>query len=242
MSDISSTAQSNLKALGANPYPGRGIVLGLSADGGSLVQVYWIMGRSENSRNRIFAEENGFVKTKAFDEKKLTDPSLIIYYPARHTGSSHIITNGDQTDTIFDALKTGGSFEGALSTRRFEPDAPNFTPRISGIIDLADKTALYRLSILKSIPGTDEGCVRNYFAFEKGISGFGHCIHTYAGDGNPLPSFTGEPYLVPLGANVKETAELYWNHLNGENRVSLMVKSISKTTGACEIKIINKLS
>ncbi len=242
MSNTISSAQQNLDLLGKNPYPGRGIVIGVSPDGQSFMQVYWIMGRSENSRNRIFAEDNGFVKTKAFDEKKLTDPSLIIYYPARHTGSAHIITIGDQTDTVFEALKNGGSFEGALSTRTFEPDAPNFTPRISGIVDLNDTTAVYRLSILKSVTGTDGGCSRNTFAFEKGIAGTGHCIHTYAGDGNPLPSFSGEPYAVPLFASIKETAETYWNHLNEENRVSLMVKKIDMKSGKSEITIINKLS
>ncbi|HNX58982.1 MAG TPA: IMP cyclohydrolase [Spirochaetota bacterium] len=242
MSSISSAAKDNLDRLGKNPYPGRGIVIGLSPDGRSLMQVYWIMGRSENSRNRVFVEENGFVKTKAFDEKKLTDPSLIIYYPARHTGSAHIITNGDQTDTVFESLKNGGTFESALSTRTFEPDAPNFTPRISGIVDLNDKTAVYRLSILKSVPGSDGGCTRNTFAFEKGIAGIAHCIHTYEGDGNPLPSFSGEPYPVPLSDSIADNAKTYWDHLNSENRVSLLVKKIDVKSGVAEITIVNKLS
>jgi IMP cyclohydrolase len=232
-------AGDNLVKLGTNAYPGRGIVLGMTPDAQSLVQIYWIMGRSENSRNRIFVAEGTSVKTKAFDESKCTDPSLIIYYPARTVERAHVVTNGDQTDTIRDALGSGGSFISALDTREFEPDAPNFTPRISGITDQGDPLYAYRLSILRAIPGG--GCARFHFSYEKALPGFGHCIHTYAHDGNPLPPFEGEPYPVPIGKTIDEIATQYWNTLNAENRISLMVKTISAKSGESRVTIINKL-
>jgi hypothetical protein len=233
------TAEKNAENLKKNVYPGRGIVLGVTPDGQKLVQVYWIMGRSENSRNRIFVEENGFVRTKAFDESKLTDPSLIIYYPLKAFGKYHIISNGDQTDTVYDYLKTGVSFEEALSTREFEPDAPNYTPRITGMMELGGKHA-YALSILKTLDNNPETCVRYFYNYEKPINGFGHCIHTYAGDGEVLPSFTGEPYPMPIPDSIDAALEYYWELLNPENRVSLLVKTIDIKTGQVDIKIKNR--
>lgn len=238
---IEAAAKENRDRLQQNSYPGRGIVIGLTPDGTRLMQVYWIMGRSVNSRNRIFVqEENGFVRTEAADPAQLTDPSLIIYYPARHADGVHIITNGDQTDTIWEAVKSGGTFEEALSTRTFEPDGPNYTPRISGIVDLNDKLNAYKLSILKTTGGDPSQTQRHYFHYEKAIAGIGHCIHTYQGDGEPLPSFTGEPYPVPLGNDAEETARTFWNALNEENRISLLVKTIPLNGGEMELIVINK--
>lgn len=230
----------NYELLRANAYPGRGIIIGMSPDEKHMVQVYWIMGRSENSRNRVFVEENGFVRTKAFDESKLKDPSLIIYFPAKHESGRHIITNGDQTDTIFETTARGGSFEDALNTRCFEPDAPNFTPRISGIVDLNDHKYAYKLSILKSFNNEGTFCIRNYFNYEKAIPGVGHCIHTYAQDGNPIPSFSGEPYELELFDDIDETIQHYWKALNEENRVSILAKYINVGDGSFKIRIINK--
>ncbi|WP_438448107.1 IMP cyclohydrolase [Gorillibacterium sp. sgz5001074] len=225
-----------------NVYPGRGIVIGLTEDGQQLVQVYWIMGRSENSRNRVFiAEDNGFLRTEAKDPAKLTDPSLIIYYPVRHIKGAHIVTNGDQTDTIFEELqKHGGTFESALAKRTYEPDAPNFTPRISGLVDLSNKQFAYKLSILKSAGNTEDQTLRHTFTYEKALPGYGHVIHTYEGDGNPLPSFDGEPKLVPLKGDAKQIADTYWGMLNEENKISLLVKTIRLDDGASELLVINK--
>jgi IMP cyclohydrolase len=235
-------AEQYFNGLKQNAYPGRGIVIGLTEDGTKLVQVYWIMGRSENSRNRVFiAEPNGFLRTEAKDPAKLMDPSLIIYYPVRHINSAHIVTNGDQTDTIYETLpKHGGTFESALATRTYEPDAPNFTPRISGIVDLNDKQFAYKLSILKSAGNTEDQTLRHTYSYEKALPGFGHCIHTYAQDGNPLPSFQGEPALVPLKGDASQIADAYWNVLNEENRISLLVKTIRLDDGASELLVINK--
>jgi IMP cyclohydrolase len=234
-------AEQYLQSLTNNVYPGRGIVIGLTPDGTKLVQVYWIMGRSENSRNRVFIqEENGFVRTEAKDPAKLTDPSLIIYYPAKHLGGAHIITNGDQTDTIHEALQKNGTFESALATRTYEPDAPNFTPRISGLVDLADAQFAYKLSILKSSGNTEDQTLRHTYSYEKALPGFGHCIHTYAGDGNPLPSFAGEPQLVPLANDADTIANTYWKALNEENRISLLVKTIDVESGESQLLIVNK--
>ncbi|PZE20225.1 IMP cyclohydrolase [Paenibacillus xerothermodurans] len=235
------TAEKNLDGLNQNSYPGRGIVIGQTPDGTRLVQVYWIMGRSENSRNRIFVqEENGFVRTEARDPAKLTDPSLIIYYPIRHTGDAHIVTNGDQTDTIYDELQTGGTFEQALTTRTFEPDAPNYTPRISGIIELGNQQCRYKLSILKTNSGNPAQTLRQFFHYEQAVPGYGHCIHTYSADGNPLPSFDGEPKLMPLYNDVEKTVHAYWSRLNAENKISLLVKTVHVETGATEMRVINK--
>jgi IMP cyclohydrolase len=234
-------AERTISELKSNSYPGRGIIIGLTPDGSKFVQVYWIMGRSENSRNRIFvAEPNGFLRTEAADPAKLSDPSLIIYYPVRHTNGAHIVTNGDQTDTIYEALQNGGTFEGALATRTYEPDGPNFTPRISGIVDLNDKQNAYKLSILKSCDNDEAQTKRQYFHYDNALAGYGHFISTYQGDGSPLPSFAGEPKLAPLFGDAAATARHYWDLLNEENRVSLLVKTIRRDNGAAEMTVLNK--
>lgn len=241
----SKEAESNFKSLSTNPYSGRGIVLGTSPCGRFDVQVYWIMGRSENSRNRIFVldQDTGFMKTQAFDESKLVDPSLIIYYPAKHGNDFHLITNGDQTDTVFDFLQKGKTFEDALNTRCYEPDGPNFTPRISGITYKNSNPIVYKLSILKSRSNNeDAGCERQFFSYEKKMLGLGHFISTYKTDGNPIPSFSGEPQLIPIGATAQETLDMYWNALNETNRVSLMVKWIDSDSFKSETWIRNKMS
>ncbi|OPJ63931.1 IMP cyclohydrolase [Clostridium oryzae] len=237
---LQQTALNNEKLLKENSYPGRGIVVGMTPDGKNYVQIYWIMGRSVNSRNRIFETEGSFVKTKAFDEAKMEDPSLIIYYPARDYNNYHIVTNGDQTDTIYNYIRESKTFEDALNTREFEPDSPNFTPRISGYVDYSDEKATYGLSILKSIDNNSEYCQRNYFYYSNFIKGYGHCIHTYAGDGNPIPSFQGEPYMVELENDIDKNAEKFWKLLNEDNKVSLLVKFINAANKKAEIKIINK--
>jgi IMP cyclohydrolase len=235
-------AQQNFLALSSNPYPGRGIVLGQSPDGKSLFQVYWIMGRSENSRNRVFIAEGEHVRTAAFDPAKLVDPSLIIYYPIRATGALHVVSNGDQTDTVWNGLLCGGTFEGSLHTRTYEPDAPNFTPRITGVMDLNPGQPAYRLSILKSFYNTESETQRQFFSYTKAQAGLGHGITTYAGDGNPLPSFAGEPMLLPIHNSISENLKAYWEALNTENRVSLLVKRIDLATGATELEIVNRHS
>ena len=240
MNTLDSQINQNMDKLQRNQYPGRGIVLGMTPDGQNLVQIYWIMGRSANSRNRIFETEDGFVKTKAFDEAKLEDPSLIIYYPARHYQNQHIITNGDQTDTIYKALQEGGSFESALATRVFEPDAPNYTPRISGLTNLDGGQFVYQLSIIKTVDHNPEHCSHQFFNYQKALAGVGHCIHTYEGDGNPLPSFSGEPYPVRLQNDIAENAALYWNLLNYENKISLLVKMINIQSKQVQLGILNK--
>ncbi|SEB50172.1 IMP cyclohydrolase-like protein [Paenibacillus sp. GP183] len=188
------TLRKNVENLRLNSYPGRGIIIGLSPDEMTIYQIYWIMGRSKNSRNRVFVlEENLDVRNKAFDEKKLTDPSLIIYHPIKSKDNIHIVSNGDQTNTIFDNISEGGTFEEAINKREFEPDAPNYTPRISGIVDLNDKYNIYKLSIIKSLYNNPSVCVRSIFSYNQALSGVGHCISTYTGDGTPLPSYEGEP-------------------------------------------------
>ncbi|CAM3665587.1 IMP cyclohydrolase [Cohnella lubricantis] len=236
-------ADQTVAQLRTNAYPGRGIIIGLTPDATRYVQVYWIMGRSDNSRNRIFVPEtNGFLRTEAADPAKLSDPSLIIYYPLRHVGSAHIVTNGDQTDTIWEALKGGGTFEQALGTRTYEPDPPNFTPRISGLVDLNDKQNAYKLSILKTNENDEAQTKRHFFHYEKALPGFGHFISTYVGDGNPLPSFAGEPQLAPLFDDERETARFYWDLLNEDNRISLLVKTIDVQGGETSLTVINKHS
>jgi hypothetical protein len=215
--------------LSENSYPGRGIVIGKSADGKSALIAYFIMGRSENSRNRIFERFDGGMRTKAFDESKLSDPSLIIYNPylTAKDGTVDIITNGDQTNTIYDFINDGKTFEDALATREFEPDAPNFTPRISGLLNYCFKCGKfdYKLSILKSANGRPEACNRYYYNYTA-EDGIGHFIHTYKCDGNPIPSFYGEPEEVALPNTAKELADICWNNLNNDNKVSLFVRQI----------------
>ena len=239
--NLAAAAEANIASLRQNRYPGRGIIIGMTPDGTRMMQVYWIMGRSENSRNRIFAAEpDGSVRTAARDPAKLADPSLIIYYPVRQVGDAHIVTNGDQTDTIAEAIASGGTFEDALRTRTFEPDAPNYTPRISGIVRLGDPAAAYRLAILKTNLGDPAQTQRHFFTYEKPLAGFGHLIHTYAGDGDPLPSFEGEPKPVPLMDGAEETLEYYWRLLDKDNRISLLVKTIPLDGGKPEIVIRNR--
>lgn len=224
--------------LRGNPYPGRGIVLGSSPDGEKSVIAYFIMGRSENSRNRVFVETPDGIRTQAFDPSKMTDPSLIIYAPVRVFGTSTIVTNGDQTDTIREGLAAGKTFAQALHTRTFEPDAPNYTPRISGLVK---KNGDYTLSILKSADGDPASCRRYFFAYEAPRAGQGHFIHTYMGDGTPLPSFEGEPEQVEIPCGTPaELADLLWDSLNAENKVSLFVRYIDRKTGNWETVIKNK--
>ena len=224
--------------LRTNPYPGRGIVLGRSPDDQKAVIAYFIMGRSENSRNRIFVETPDGIRTQAFDPSKMTDPSLIIYAPVRVFGASTIVTNGDQTDTIREGLAAGKTFSQALHTRTFEPDAPNYTPRISGLVK---KDGDYTLSILKSAGGDPASCRRHFFTYEKPLAGQGHFIHTYMGDGNPLPSFEGEPEQVAIVSETPRAfAELIWSNLNEANKVSLFVRYIDLMTGSWESVILNK--
>lgn len=223
-----------------NAYPGRGIVIGKSPDGTKAVTAYFIMGRSENSRNRIFAEEGEGIRTQAFDESKLTDPSLIIYAPVRVLGNKTIVTNGDQTDTIYEGMDRQLTFEQSLRQREFEPDAPNYTPRISGIMHVENGKYNYAMSILKSSDGDPSGCNRYTFAYENPKAGEGHFIHTYMHDGDPLPSFEGEPKRIAVPDDIEEFTKLLWNSLNEENKVSLFVRYIDIETGAHETTITNK--
>ena len=232
----------DLKALlSENTYPGRGIVIGKSADGKNAMIAYFIMGRSENSRNRVFESFDGGMRTKAFDESKLVDPSLIIYNPFLKRDNIDIITNGDQTDTIYNAIEAGKTFEDGLRTREFEPDHPNYTPRISGInyYCFDSKTFTYKLSILKSANGNPEVCNRFFYDYSP-RAGIGHFIHTYKCDGNPIPSFYGEPEEVSLPNTAEELADLVWKNLNEENKVSLFVRCVSLSTGEAKDIIINK--
>lgn len=232
--------KSVIKAAAATSYPGRGIVIGKSADGAHAICAYFIMGRSVNSRNRVFVKDRDGLRTKAFDEAKLTDPSLVIYSPVRVYRDMTIVTNGDQTDTVYDFLSKGRSFEEALMTRTFEPDPPNFTPRISGLIRRAGGDFSYSMSILKSDEG-DENCpVRAFFHYENPKPGEGRFIHTYAQDGDPLPSFAGEPEKVLLSGGIDEISKALFSALNEENRVSLFVRFIDLGAGTYEDRIINK--
>ncbi|MCD7761167.1 MAG: IMP cyclohydrolase [Clostridiales bacterium] len=227
-----------MQELRRNPYPGRGIVLGRSADGEKAVIAYFIMGRSENSRNRIFSVTEDGIRTEAYDPSKMVDPSLIIYHPVRKVGNLTVVTNGDQTDTIMEALNQGHCYRHALQTRTFEPDGPNYTPRISGVVK---PDGGYNLSILKSFNGDPAFCNRYFFEYDGAPAGYGHFIHTYQGDGSPLPSFEGEPELVGIPASsAAELADLIWNSLNGENKVSLFVRTIDLETQKTDDVIINK--
>jgi IMP cyclohydrolase len=226
--------------LSSTTYPGRGIVIGKTPDGKHAAIAYFIMGRSENSRNRVFVEDGEGIRTQAFDPSKLEDPSLIIYAPVRVLGNKTIVTNGDQTDTIYDLMNQQFTFEQSLRTREFEPDAPNYTPRISGILHIENGSYNYAMSILKSNNGNPDACNRYTFAYEKPVNGEGHFIHTYMGDGNPLPSFEGEPTLVDIPNDMNEFADLVWNNLNEDNKVSLFIRYINLEDGTYETKIINK--
>lgn len=228
------------KELKSNSYPGRGIILGRSKDGTKAVAAYFIMGRSENSRNRVFVEEGEGIRTQAYDPSKLTDPSLIIYAPVRVLGNKTIVTNGDQTDTIYEGMDRQMTFEQSLRSREFEPDAPNYTPRISGVMHVENGKYSYALSILKSNNGNPQACDRFTFAYENCVAGEGRFIHTYKCDGNPLLSFEGEPKLVEIPDDMEAFTELIWENLNEDNKVSLFVRYIDIETGKYETKIVNK--
>jgi len=226
--------------LSSNAYPGRGIVIGRSSDGKYAVTAYFIMGRSENSRNRVFVEDGSGIRTKAFDPSKLVDPSLIIYSPVRVLKDVTIVTNGDQTDTIYDGLEKELSFEQSLRIREFEPDEPNYTPRISGALEVKQSEFQYMMSILKSDNGRGTACNRYTFSYENPIAGEGRFIHTYMCDGNPLPSFEGEPKLVKIEGDIDSFTQMLWTSLNEENKVSLFVRYIDIATGLWETRIVNK--
>ncbi|MCI9439079.1 MAG: inosine monophosphate cyclohydrolase [Lachnospiraceae bacterium] len=223
-----------------NAYPGRGIVIGRSGDGNHAVIAYFIMGRSVNSRNRIFVTQGEGIRTQAFEPSKLVDPSLVIYAPVRVLGNDTIITNGDQTDTIYQGLEKGQSFEQALRCREYEPDGPNYTPRISGLVHLENGGFDITMSILKSNDGDPDCCNRYTFAYDNPAPGEGRFIHTYMHDGNPLPSFQGEPKKVAVEGDIDSFAVTLWENLNEENKVSLFVRFIDLTTGKYETRILNK--
>ncbi|MBQ2614631.1 MAG: IMP cyclohydrolase [Clostridia bacterium] len=223
-----------------NAYPGRGIVLGKSKDGKSAAIAYFIMGRSSNSRNRVFVEDGDGIRTQAFDPSKLEDPSLIIYAPVRVLGNKTIVTNGDQTDTIYELMDKQMTFEQALRSREFEPDCPNYTPRISGIVRQTEGDFNYALSILKSADGNPASCRRYTFSYNDPINGQGHFIHTYMEDGDPLPSFEGEPKQVEIPDDIDVFCDMLWTSLNEDNKVSLFVRYIDIETGKTDTRIVNK--
>ncbi|MBQ7792105.1 MAG: IMP cyclohydrolase [Clostridia bacterium] len=223
-----------------NSYPGRGIIVGKSKDGKSAVTAYFIVGRSENSRNRVFVEDGDGIRTEAFDPSKLSDPSLIIYAPVRVLGKHTVVTNGDQTDTVYDFLKDGKTFEEALRTREFEPDAPNFTPRISAMLTVENGDFTYKMSILKSACGNGDSCQRFFYEYSQPVSGEGHFIHTYQCDGNPIPSFYGEPELIAICEDIDSFTNTLWTNLNEDNKVSLFVRYISLEDGSVETRMVNK--
>ena len=227
------------KLIEGNSYVGRGIVIGKSEDGKKACMAYFIMGRSANSRNRVFTEKNGEIFTEPFDVSKVEDPSLIIYAAVRKFENNLIVTNGDQTDTIYDGLKLGKSFDVALTSREFEPDAPNFTPRISGMLTFEENDFTYQMSILKS--GDAEGSFCNRFTFSFGTkAGLGHFIHTYVCDGNPIPTFQGEPERVKIPDSIDEFTNSLWNALDNDNKISLYVRYIDLADGSEESRMINK--
>ena len=226
--------------LSENAYPGRGIMIGRSGDGKKGVIAYFIMGRSGNSRNRIFVEEAGGIRTEAFDPSKMEDPSLIIYSPVRVRGNCTIVTNGDQTDTIYEGLDKGFTFEQALGAREFEPDAPNYTPRISGIVETGSGDMKFKLSILRSADGNPVSCERFTFSYSPAMAGEGRFISTYREDGNPLPSFDGVPLRIAVDGEIDELTEKLWSSLNEENKVSLFVRYIDLEDGSMETRIVNK--
>ncbi len=229
-----------LDDLKSNSYPGRGIVIGRSEDGKYAVTAYFIMGRSENSRNRVFVTDGEGIRTQAFDPSKMKDPSLIIYAPVRVLGNKTIVTNGDQTDTIYEGMDKQLTFEQSLRTREFEPDAPNYTPRISGVMHVENNIYNFALSILKSNDGDPSSCNRFTFAYNAPKAGEGRFVHTYMGDGNPLPSFEGEPTKVSMSGDIDTFTNDVWNALNEDNKVSLFVRYIDIETGKYETRIVNK--
>ena len=222
--------------LASNPYPGRGIVLGMSADGKTSVAAYFIMGRSVNSRNRVFLEESDGIRTEAFDASRMADPSLIIYHPVRELGRSLIVTNGDQTNTIRNALEQGLSMEQALRSRQFEPDGPNWTPRISGLVC---PDGSYKLSILKSADAAGSACVRQFFEYPA-LPGLGHFLHTYVTDGDPIPTFRGEPERVAIEGDIDGFTDMVWQSLNEDNKISLFVRFTNLQTREYRQRIVNK--
>ncbi len=226
--------------LRSNAYPGRGIVIGRSEDGSKAVTAYFIMGRSANSRNRVFTEDGEGIRTQAFDPARLEDPSLIIYAPVRVLGNKTIVTNGDQTDTIYEGMDHQMTFEQSLRSREFEPDAPNYTPRISGIMHIENGGYNYAMSILKSNNGNPDSCLRFTYAYEAPAAGEGRFIHTYMHDGDPLPSFEGEPKAVGISGNIDQFTDMIWNSLDQDNKVSLFVRFIDIASGAYETRIVNK--
>ncbi len=225
--------------ISGNPYVGRGIVIGKSADGKKAATAYFIMGRSANSRNRVFTVKNGEVFTEPFDASKVEDPSLIIYAALRSLDNRLIVTNGDQTDTIYDGVVTGKSFSESLESREFEPDAPNFTPRISGMLTFADDNFVYEMSILKSLDEDGSDCARYTFSYPS-KAGLGHFIHTYVTDGNPIPTFQGEPERVAIPDSIDDFADEIWTNLDANNKISLYVRYTDLTDGSYEEKLINK--
>ena len=236
-----STAIDLNRYLRENSYPGRGIAIGRTADGARAAAAYFIMGRSANSRNRVFVEDGQGIRTQAWDPAKLEDPSLIIYAPVRVPDSVHtIVTNGDQTDTVFDGLSSGLTFEESLRSRCFEPDAPNYTPRISGLLTIRDGQFGYAMSILKSNDGDPSQCIRCMYDYADAPAGEGHFLSTYLHDGNPLPSFEGEPLKIRVPDSCGEWAEELWDSLNEDNKVSLFVRYITIADGSCETRIINR--
>lgn len=228
------------KLLSENAYPGRGIILGKSPDGKNAVIAYFIMGRSVNSRNRVFEATADGIRTKAFDESKLSDPHLIIYSPVRVLGNKTIVTNGDQTDTIYAGMDCQQTFEQSLRCREYEDDTPNYTPRISGIVHRENGAMNYALSILKSADGNPDSVHRFTFGYENPVNGEGHFIHTYMGDGNPLPSFEGEPEKITVENDIDVFTEMLWDNLNEDNKVSLFVRYIDLESGKATDRIVNK--
>jgi hypothetical protein len=228
------------KELSGNTYPGRGIIIGRSADGQYAVTAYFIMGRSSNSRNRVFVQDGTGIRTQAFDPSRMEDPSLIIYAPVRTYGFHTIVTNGDQTDTIYDGLSTGKTFEESLRSRCFEPDAPNYTPRISGLMHVITGQYDFALSILKSRNGDPSQCQRFTYTYDNPVAGEGYFIHTYMGDGNPLPSYEGEPAAVNIEGDIDTFTDNVWKWLNEDNKVSLFTRFINIATGEYETRIVNK--
>lgn len=225
--------------LAGNTYPGRGIIIGKTEDGTKAAVAYFIMGRSENSRNRVFKEVDDSVVTEPFDFSKVEDPSLIIYSAIRKFENKLIVTNGDQTDTIYDFISTGKCFKQSLKTREFEPDAPNFTPRISGMLTFGDNDFKYQMSILKSADEKGSACNRYFYEYAP-LNGLGHFIHTYVCDGNPIPTFQGEPERVKILNDIDEFTKTIWENLNEQNKISLYVRYTDLATGNVENRMINK--